>query len=318
MTPAETGSIDGDGDGDDLSHVAFPYRDTAEYLDHVLPFVQGGLACSEPVLVAVPAEQAGRIRAALPAGDGQAAFPDMDQIGRNPARVTSALNAFASQHVGQRIRCITELMWPGRTSAEAAEVIKHEALVNLALATAPAQILCPYDASRLSSALIAQAAHTHPAILAQGDQRASPGYQLPSGAGLQAELTAPPASAQSLAYSSQLRSVRALVGRYADRAGLPPERSRDLVLAVGEITGNTLRHTNQGGTVHIWTSGGHVFCQVHDEGWITDPLVGRRWRPPQDLHGQGLWLVNQMCDLVEMRTGPAGTTFRLRMRLPAG
>jgi len=35
--------------------VAFPYRDTGEYLAHVLAFIGDGLACSEPVFVALPA-----------------------------------------------------------------------------------------------------------------------------------------------------------------------------------------------------------------------------------------------------------------------
>jgi hypothetical protein len=33
------------------------------------------------------------------------------------------------------------------------------------------------------------------------------------------------------------------------------------------------------------------------------------------LGGNGLWLVNQVCDLVQARTGQAGTTIRLHMRL---
>ena len=37
----------------------------------------------------------------------------------------------------------------------------------------------------------------------------------------------------------------------------------------------------------------------------TDELLG----------GNGLWLVNQVCDLVQARTGQAGTTTRLHMRL---
>jgi hypothetical protein len=31
--------------------------------------------------------------------------------------------------------------------------------------------------------------------------------------------------------------------------------------------------------------------------------------------GNGLWVVNQVCDLVQARTGRAGTTTRLHMRL---
>lgn len=87
--------------------------------------------------------------------------------------------------------------------------------------------------------------------------------------------------------------------------------------AVSELTANTLTHTAGGGTVHIWTSGHEVVCQVHDGGWITDPMAGRK-RPPPDAPGQGLWVVNHICDLVETRSGPAGTTTRLHFRLPGG
>src|SRR5215471_18033054 len=87
-----------------------------------------------------------------------------------------------------------------------------------------------------------------------------------------------------------------------------------LALAASEIAANTLQHTSAGGTMHIWHTGEEILCQIRDQGWITDPLAGRTRRPP-DERGHGLWVVNQVCDLVELRTGPAGTTFRLHMNL---
>jgi anti-sigma regulatory factor (Ser/Thr protein kinase) len=32
--------------------------------------------------------------------------------------------------------------------------------------------------------------------------------------------------------------------------------------------------------------------------------------------GRGLWLANQLCDLVQIRSGARGTVVRLHMRLP--
>jgi hypothetical protein len=49
---------------------------------------------------------------------------------------------------------------------------------------------------------------------------------------------------------------------------------------------------------------------VRDQGEITDPLVGR-YPPGPDLDVNGLWLVNQLCDLVQIRSGPDGTYVRL-------
>jgi hypothetical protein len=67
--------------------------------------------------------------------------------------------------------------------------------------------------------------------------------------------------------------------------------------------------------VHIWHTSAEIVCQFHDSGHITDPLAGRFRHGPDD-RGHGLWLVNQVCDLVELRSGEAGTTVRLHMRRP--
>jgi anti-sigma regulatory factor (Ser/Thr protein kinase) len=89
----------------------------------------------------------------------------------------------------------------------------------------------------------------------------------------------------------------------------------DLVLAVGEIASNTFVHTDAGGTLTIWTAGNELVCQVQDSGHIDDPLAGRRRPGPGAGNGHGLWLVHQVCDLVELRSGPGETVIRLHMRL---
>ncbi len=299
--------------GNGLSHLTFLYRETDEYLERVLAFIADGLARSEPVFVALPGRPGSRVQAAADAAGWRLAVADMNELGRNPARITLALGSFAGRHVGQRIRIVAEPLWPGRTEAETAEVMKHEALVQLAVG-APAAILCPYDASRLTPALIEGACRTHPEILEGGHRRPSRGYQADADVLPEVELPAPPATAEFIAYRTHLSPVRALVDRYAEGAGLPAERRADMVLAVSEIAANTLAHTAGGGTAHIWTSGREIICQVHDGGWIADPMAGRK-RPPPDSDGQGLWVVNHICDLVETRSGPAGTTTRMHFRL---
>ena len=313
--PAVISAATDSGGGDGLSHLAFPYLDTAEYLDQVAPFIAGGLAREEPVLVAAPEADLARIQAALGADAGQLTAATMEELGRNPARITLALTAFAEQHPGEPVRAVIEPMWPGRTGPEVAEVMRHEALINLALAAARAQLLCPYRTSLLSPVLLDGLRRTHPVIPARDGRQPSQAYQRPPDDARDTDLPAPPPHAHAHAYTSDLKAVRAMVARYAEGAGLAPERRTDLVLAVGEIIANTLSHTSGGGTVHIWTAGGQILCQVHDGGWISDPLAGRR-RPPLHARGHGLWVVNGICDLVELRSGPACTTIRLRMQLP--
>jgi anti-sigma regulatory factor (Ser/Thr protein kinase) len=311
--PAETVPFPAGRDG--LSHLAFLYHGVDEQLEHVLAFARAGLASSEPVFVALPDGLGRRVQAAAGAAARQLTVADMNELGRNPARITLALGTFADQHAGQRIRIITEPLWPGRTAAETAEVMKHESLVQLAVAAADAEVLCPYNAE-LGPALIDGACQAHPEIFERGQRRPSSGYRA-GGVRPEAELPRPPASAEFVAYRSRLHPVRALVSRYTEQAGLSADRGADLILAVSELAANSLAHTAGGGTAHIWTSGHEVICQVQDGGWITDPMAGRK-RPPPDAPGQGLWVVNHVSDLVETRSGPAGTTTRLHFRLPGG
>lgn len=120
-------------------------------------------------------------------------------------------------------------------------------------------------------------------------------------------------------YRSDLSQVRALVFRRAREAGLSEARANDLVLAVSEVAANTLRHTNAAGTLVIWQDGDEIVCEVHDEGTITDPLVGKHKPPPGASGGHGLWLVRQVCDLVELTSDENGTTVRMHMaRRPPG
>jgi len=122
--------------------------------------------------------------------------------------------------------------------------------------------------------------------------------------------------AMSYRYTTDLAAVRAVVYRYARRAGLTESRAIDLVLAVSEVAANTVRHAKSPGSLKIWYDTREIVCQIQDEGIIADPLAGRRGPSLDALGGHGLWIVNQVCDEVEMRTDETGTTIRLHMDLP--
>ncbi len=116
-------------------------------------------------------------------------------------------------------------------------------------------------------------------------------------------------------YRDNLREVRTMITDQARMADLSPVRAADLVLAVSEIAANTLRHTSAGGTISIWRTGSELVCQLGDTGYIADPLAGRRAPDRDHPGGQGLWLVHQVCDLVQVRTELGATQVRLHMRL---
>jgi len=304
-------------DSGTLRHVAFPYRDPAEYRARILGFARAGLARGEPLFVALPGDAA-RVMASQLAGEpGELRYCDITDMSRNPARIIPELRAFFNKYAGRRVCVIDQPLWPERTSAEICEVIRHEALVNLAFPDALGTMMCAYDVTRLTPATISDVRHTHPEHLgADGRITAAGGptapWQVPPGC--DRPLPLPPPSAESLGYETDLAPVRRMVESHARRISLGTERAADLVLAVNEIAANTLGHTSSGGTLRVWHDSAEILCQVQDQGWISDPLAGRVKRPP-DGRGHGLFLVNQVCDLVELRTGQGGTTVRMHMSL---
>lgn len=299
--------------GGGFRHVAWLYRTPGEYLSGIREFVAAGAAAGEPVMVAVPADR-------LPAGwdrlDGSADVRGLDatDLGRNPARIMPAVRAFADEQANRRVRVISELAWPGRSAPELSEVVRYEMTVNLAFAARSISILCAYDAVGLPGSVISAACASHPLVRKADRQvdsggydaavarRARPGPSLPA-----------PSGATALSYRHDLRRVRAFVAAEAARAGLSGTRRTDLVIAASEVAANTLKHTGSGGVVRIWVTSDEILCQFDDSGYIADPLAGYG-RPADDvLGGQGLWLVNQVCDLAEIHTSALGTTIRLHM-----
>jgi anti-sigma regulatory factor (Ser/Thr protein kinase) len=74
-------------------------------------------------------------------------------------------------------------------------------------------------------------------------------------------------------------------------------------------------HADGRGTLRVWRDEHALVCEVRDGGTLEDPLLGRE-RPRLDqASGRGLWLVNQLCDLVQMRSYPHGNVVRLHMRV---
>jgi len=124
-----------------------------------------------------------------------------------------------------------------------------------------------------------------------------------------------PHDAMSYTYTTDLAAIRAVVHRYAIKAGLSEARAIDLVLAVSEVAANTVRHAKSPGSLQIWYDTKEIVCQVQDEGTITDPLAGRRRPSLQASGGHGLWIVNEVCDQVEIASDATGTTIRLHMDL---
>jgi anti-sigma regulatory factor (Ser/Thr protein kinase) len=127
-------------------------------------------------------------------------------------------------------------------------------------------------------------------------------------------LAAPAAPVQSFPFDLDLAPVRELVRARARSARLAAHRVVDLVLAVGEATANTVRHAGGRGTLRIWQDDTEIVCEVSDGGHMKNPRAGELRPKAGTRGGQGLWIIHQACDRVEVRSGDAGTVVRRHMR----
>jgi anti-sigma regulatory factor (Ser/Thr protein kinase) len=290
------------------------------FLDGALPFIEQGLEAEEPIFVAVSRARIDLLREALGRHSEQVRFEDMKVLGSNPARIIPAWRRFLAEHSPDErpARGIGEPIWAGRSHSEVSECHRHEWLLNVAFGGGQSwRLLCPYDLEALDEAVIDAARHSHPFLAEDGGSRISDAYvggSMPNP--LQGALPAPATPPAELAFTAKedLGSIRWFVSRHAHASSLDRNRADDFVLAVNELVTNSLRHGGGAGTLRIWTERDALVCEVRDRGQYVDPLFGRVLPAPERSSGRGLWVVNQLCDLVQIRSSPAGTAVRVHMR----
>lgn len=308
--------------GDDFTdqpfrHEALLYEGSHDFVREMTAFVNEGLDLGEPVLVVVIPPKIDLLREALGDRAADVRFADMSEIGRNPSRIIPVWQEFvSSQANGGRVRGIGEPIWAGRTAEEITESQRLESLINLAFTGAPAYILCPYDVTGLDPSVIDESFRSHPLMVTNGSAGPSDTYR-----GLDEiakpfdpPLPEPPGRQVRLGVDAgELEAIRRFVARYARNAGLSKPRTHDLVLAVNELTTNTLKHAGGGGEFRMWRENGSIVAEVSDAGRIESPLAGRKAPSVDQENGMGLWIVNQLCDLVQVRVSNAGSVVRLHM-----
>ena len=304
---------------DPFRHEALLYAGHDDFVRSTAGFISDGVRAGEPVLVVVARAKIDHLREALGDVAGGAMFADMAEVGANPGRIIPAWRDFVDAHQdAATLRGIGEPVWAEREPDALVECQRHETLLNLAFAGGrPWWLLCPYDASTLSVEVLEEAGRSHPSITESGLSRDSPSFGgVHAFSTLDAPLEAPPAQARTLSFEwASLRQLRSLTSAEAARAGLLSGRIADLLLAVNEVATNSLNHGGGGGRLRVWrpARSRSVVCEVSDSGRLAQPLVDRRrpGRDPRD--SRGLWLANQLCDLVQLRSTATGTTVRLHM-----
>lgn len=304
-------------DGTEFRHDALLYRGLDDFCAAVSAFAKDATAAGEPTLVVATADRLARLASMV--DERSVRLADMADVGANPARIIAAWRDFVDEHAGTPVRGVGEPIWAGRSPAEVAECQQHERLLNVAFAdTRGFWLVCPYDVESLPVDVVEEARRSHPALVAEHGRVVSGAYAATdalTAATDGAPLPPPPARAVVHALRpGRLADLRVFVEAAATDLGLDGDRARDLVVAVNEVATNSVLYGGSRAAVHLWRDRATVVCEVTDAGLFVDPLAGRLRPGHDEADNRGLWMVNQLCDLVQLRLTPDGTVVRLHVR----
>ena len=273
------------------------------YLDRLLPFLRGARS-REPMLVAVaPREDPARwpmpaapTRPITFVADGRArpqpgahhpGLADVRRRARRPAPV----------------RGIGEPIWAGRSQASWTSATSTSRCSTSPSPTAVVPAAVPVRHERAARAVLAAGARRAIRALDEHGATDASDHYHPRLADRQPDGV--PGEARRLAFDGPaLAPVRRTVAEIGARARHRRRKVEACVIAVNEIAANSVRHGGGRGELHVWHEDDALVCEVRDAGCITDPLAGRHIPTIEQLGGRGLWMVNQLCDLVQIRTPP--------------
>ena len=296
-------------------HEALLYAGADDFVSRAGPIVAAAVDAGDPVLIAIDTAKIELLRGYLGGRAGSVIWKDIRSIGGNPARIIPLWRQFVAGH-GPTGRALGfgEPIWSGRSAAELLEAQRHEELLNLAFSDARRfTLLCPYDTGSLSPAVVERANHSHPQVLGPVGERPSPsclgldaiagpfGVPLPEPAGLTHELAMRGAA---------VGAVSRLLAGHA--GGLDDERRDDLTAAIAAVEA-CMGRPGAWTRLRVWEEPERVVAEMSGLVPVDDPLAGREWPAPPKGAGRGLWLANQLCDLVQLRSTPDQAVVRLHM-----
>jgi anti-sigma regulatory factor (Ser/Thr protein kinase) len=302
-------------------HHGLLFEGEDQYVEVALDFLREGVRQGDQVLVLADPRHLPALRDAVGPTAPGVRLTDTGPFGWNPARALPVWRDFIDGLGPEdRARGLAEPVSAAGHPLAAPERAIHESLLNLAFADSHAfWLVCPYDTSELAPALSAQVGSSHPFMTRNGELSSpSPTYRSPEADHIfgpsAGALDPPPPGAEYLTVGRNgMGALRRWVRARADEAGLSDARADDFALAVHELVANSVRHGGGHGRVAVWPADGMLVCEVADSGRFDAPLAGRIRPSSAGAAGRGLWIVNQLCDLVQIRSVPDGTVVRVHI-----
>jgi anti-sigma regulatory factor (Ser/Thr protein kinase) len=283
-------------------------------------FVREGIDSGDRVLVMLNETKVETLRKMLGRDESSVQFVTADDMNANPALLIPLWQTFAdSSKAGGRCRGVTEPVRAGMQDRVLKETQLHESLLNVAFEeTSDFMLLCMYDVSNLDSDAL-RAAHSSHLYVGNdsGPRVISDSYNDAKSSDFpwHDDLSAAPPNARHVSVSEQsLGLARDALVEFAQGFGMNESAAADCALAGHEVMANSIRHGDGEAELSFWRESETMVCEVKDHGNFEDPLAGRTRPGEKERRGRGLWMVNQLCDLVQIRTVPGGTAVRFYMR----
>ena len=308
-----------------FQHWVCIYDDDQQFLQTAVPFLTEGLDLGEPVLAVTTQANLELLAAALADRSGDVDYADSAFFGRRPPQRIAAFFRYwkargaagEGSQPARRVRVLAEPVWAGRSTREVRAWTRMEAALNVTLAPTSISMICLYDARTVDHDIIGDALRTHPVQVAGSLASPSVDYADPAAFARSCDtgpLADPPADAAAFEFDGDLRRLRRFIADRAAAHGVTGDRADMLVLAVSEVGAYLKSKWRQSAAVRAWEQPGAVVCEFRQPGAsISDPFIGLR---PAELvpgDGDGLWLVNQICDWMEIRCGANGCTIQLQV-----
>lgn len=165
-----------------FEHHLLTYGSDEDFLAATVPFLAHGIERSEALLAVTTQANIQLLRGSLDSRSEDVAFADSSDWYSSPIEAMRRYLTFVKERFesgAMWIRIVGEPVWTGRSDAEVIAWTRYESLLNLAYASLPVTILCPYDARVLPAAVVTDAHRTHPAVASGTDVTANPEYWKP-------------------------------------------------------------------------------------------------------------------------------------------
>lgn len=299
-----------------LEHDALIYGTDEALVDTLVPWLQEGQAQGDGAVVVSTAPHIDQFRDSLGADGDSVSFIAADDFYVQPVQTIAAWQRMLVDAAAADIaytRIVGEVAF-GSTPDVQTSWTRYESALNAVFEHSPAWIVCPYDSRVLPRDVIDEASRTHPTVW-NSTRHKSDRYEVP--ARLLREIVEPSRAVTGapdveLGIDDRMGEVRGLVRTAGLQAGLARARVEELVLAVSELAGNTVRHAGGGGRLALWITSEGIVCEVTDRGGgLHDPFAGLVPPKPSASAGMGLWIARQLSDSFAIGAGDDGTTVRI-------